>query len=280
MLSSPASAGSARLHHERIARTGTSPASWLLLTHGIYGAGSNWRGIARKVNERRPDWGIVLVDLRHHGRSEAGESPNDLASSARDLRALIEEVPVAAIAGHSFGGKVVLATRRIAPATLRQTWVLDATPSARPDAEDDPDNTVSRVLALMERLPKTWKRRDDFVEALVAAGQTPAIAQWLAMNLVAGPSGALVSRLDLDAIREMLGDYYTQDLWDAVDNPALPGDVEFVIADRSSSVSEADQRRLAASPPHVHVHHVAAGHWLHIDAPNEVVELFAARLPE
>ena len=45
----------ARLHHERIARSDTAPSRWLLLTHGIYGAGSNWRGIARKVNERRPE---------------------------------------------------------------------------------------------------------------------------------------------------------------------------------------------------------------------------------
>jgi len=44
-------------------------------------------------------------------------------------------------------------------------------------------------------------------------------------------------------------------------------------------VSEAidDARRM---PPHVHVHHIEAGHGLHIDAPSEVIELFARRLPE
>jgi hypothetical protein len=42
----------ARLHHERIARSETEPSRWLALTHGIYGAGSNWRSIARKLNER------------------------------------------------------------------------------------------------------------------------------------------------------------------------------------------------------------------------------------
>src|SRR5205085_6580304 len=63
----------------------------LLLTHGIYGAGSNWRSIARKLNERRPEWGVVLVDLRQHGRSEPGEPPHTIAACADDLRALRSE---------------------------------------------------------------------------------------------------------------------------------------------------------------------------------------------
>jgi hypothetical protein len=44
-------------------------------------------------------------------------------------------------------------------------------------------------------------------------------------------------------------------------------------------VSAADRGRLAAAPPHVHVHYVTAGHWLHIDAPARVVDLFALHLP-
>src|SRR3989442_1471991 len=39
-----------------------------------------------------------------------------------------------------------------------------------------------------------------------------------------------------------------------------------------------DPRRLAPAPPHVLVHHVDAGLWLHIDAPAAVVELFARGL--
>src|SRR4051812_7754159 len=117
------------------------------MTHGIFGAGSNWRGIARKINERRPEWGIVLVDLRLHGRSEAGTPPHTLAACADDLLPVIAEHDITAIAGHSFGGKVVLATRGLAPAGLRQTWVLDASPSTRTGAETDPhNNSVVQVL--------------------------------------------------------------------------------------------------------------------------------------
>jgi pimeloyl-ACP methyl ester carboxylesterase len=134
-----------------------------------------------------------------------------------------------------------------------------------------------RVLELLERSPRVWARRDDFVDAVVADGHDPGLARWLAMNLVPDTSGALALRLDTAALRDMLADYYATDLWDALEAP--DGDIEVVVAEHSQTVTAADRGRLAAAPPHVHVHTVAADHWLHIDAPAAVVELFAAHLP-
>jgi pimeloyl-ACP methyl ester carboxylesterase len=269
----------ARLYHERIARSGAAPARWFVLTHGIYGAGSNWRSIARKLNERRPEWGVVLVDLRQHGRSEPGEPPHTLAACAGDLGALIAELgEVHAVAGHSFGGKVALATRRLVDSQRagRQIWMLDASPSPRPTAPDEPGNTVMRVLEVMERAPRGWARRDDFVAAVVRDGHDEGLARWLAMSLQPEPGGTLALRFDFAALREMLADYYATDLWDALEVPG--GDVEVVVAERSPALTAADRGRLAAAPPHVHVHAVDAGHWLHIEAPAAVIELFASRL--
>jgi pimeloyl-ACP methyl ester carboxylesterase len=268
---------SARLHHERVVHSGATPSRWLLMTHGIFGSGANWRGIARKIHEARPDWGVILVDLRGHGRSDHGEPPHTLAACADDVRALTAELPsVDALAGHSFGGKVVLAARALV--AVRQTWVLDASPSARPDLASDPANSVARALAMLERLPATWARRDDFVAAVVADGHALPFAQWLAMNVVPNASGRAAMRLDLAQMRALLADYYAQDLWAALEDPSR-GEVELVLADRASAVGPADRARLQAAPPHVHVERVDAGHWLHIDAPAAVVELFARKLP-
>jgi len=268
----------ARLHHETIGRDGALRR--LILMHGILGSGPNWRGIARKITERRPEWSVVLVDLRQHGQSERGVPPHDVAACADDLRALLDELGGAdAIAGHSFGGKVALATRALAPPRLAQTWMFDASPSARPDRASDPGETVARLLALMERLPRTWPRRDDFVAAVVADGHARPLAQWLAMNVVPDATGTYTLRLDLDAIRAMVADYLARDLWPVLLDPAYPGTVELVIATRSNVVSEDDRRRLASPPPHVHVHAIDAGHWLQIEAPEAVIDLVAGRLP-
>lgn len=266
----------AQLHRELLGDPG---APCLLLTHGIYGAGTNWRGIARKVIDQRPDWSIALVDLRNHGRSTGAAPPHTLAACAADVAALFDELPaLRALAGHSFGGKVVLATRAIAPTPLVQTWMFDASPSPRPDAGTDPSNSVTRVLELMQRLPQRWAKRDDFVAAVVAEGHAAPFAQWLAMNVVPDRD-AFVVRLDLAAMREMLHDYYAQDLWSVALDPALPGTLEVVIAERSTTLDAADRARLAAAPPHVHVHGIDAGHWLHIEAPGTVVDLLVRGLP-
>jgi esterase len=270
----------ARLHHERIASSETTPSRWLLLTHGIYGSGGNWRTIARKLVERRPEWGVALVDLRQHGRSEPGVAPHTIAACAEDIRALADELgDVHALAGHSFGGKVMLAARSIL--SVEQTWVFDSSPSGRPEGLSGARNTVLLVLELLERLPRTWSRREDFIAAAVEGGLDPSIAQWLAMNVTpepsAGAGGALVLRLDPRAMREMLESYFATDLWPAVEDPAH-GRVDLVVATRGETFSDADLARMPSLPPHVHVHRVEAGHWLHVETPSAVLDLLATEL--
>jgi pimeloyl-ACP methyl ester carboxylesterase len=254
----------ARLHHERIGDGDRR----LLLTHGIYGAGSNWRAIARKLVGKRPEWSVELVDLRQHGKSDPGDPPHTLAACADDIIALAGELgDVRALAGHSFGGKVMLAAHAHLDVPV---FVFDASPSPRPGALTDGSNSVVRVLALMERLPATWAKREDFVAAVTAEGHSPALAQWLAMNVIAN-NGGYVLRLDLVAIRELLASYFATDLWPAVDPRT-----HIVIAARSSALSAADRARVATTSAHVHT--IDADHWLHIEAPAAVVDLLAAHL--
>lgn len=268
----------ARLHHDVVAAG--APEALVLFTHGIFGSGGNWRSIARAVITKRPTWGAVLVDLRLHGRSEAGAPAHTVAACADDLAALVAELdrtgpPVRAAAGHSFGGKVVLAQRGLA-----HRFVLDSTPAARPAAWDDRTNQINGAWESMRALDpaRIWARRDDYVAALTARGHAPALAGWLAMNL-APADGGLRLRLDLDAIRDLVLDYFATDLWPAVDDPTR-GALDFVVAEHGNTVAPADLARLQASPPHVHTIVVpGASHWLHIDAAEAIVTHLAARLP-
>ena len=86
----------------------------------------------------------------------------------------------------------MLATRRLVD--VSQIWVLDASPSRRGAPAADRSNTVFRALELMERLPRTWARRDDFVAAVAGDGHDLGLARWLAMSLVTDRAGAFVLR--------------------------------------------------------------------------------------
>lgn len=260
----------ARLHHERI---GTASRA-LLITHGILGSGANWRSIARKLVANRPDWCVELVDLRGHGRSEQGDPPHTLDACARDLRALLDELPeIVATAGHSFGGKTVLALRAIAPIRLQHTFVMDASPSTR----GAKDTNVAAVLSSLDRLPGPWASREAFIAAIGTDGHDRGLAQWLAMSLVA-KDGALALRFDLAQIHEMIASYAATDLWPVALDPDLPGDVTFLYAADSATLTDDDRTR--ELPPHVHRSRIErAGHWLHIDAPDAVVGELTTRLP-
>ncbi len=276
----------ARLHSELVVHDGATPVDLLLLTHGIYGSGGNWRAIARQIVTRRPSWGVVLVDLRGHGRSDSGSPPHTIEACADDVRGLVGDLHrttsarVRALVGHSFGGKVMLLARSMLATQIEQTWLMDSCPSARPEAFDDPDNSVIRVLRVLGAQPRTWDRRDAFVTALVGSGLATDVAQWLATNLTSDPDapGSLRLRLDLATIEALVRDYYLTDLWRPLEDPA-GGEIEVVVASRGDVFTAEDLARLEHAPAHIRAHRVDAGHWLNVDAPAAVVSLLDARLP-
>lgn len=250
---------------------GDAPRAWMLVLHGIYGSGGNWRTFARKLVERRPEWGCALVDLRMHGDSQDAPPPHTVAAAAADLAAIPLEVR--AIAGHSFGGKVTLEYLR--NHEVLQAWVLDASPSARPDALTAAGNSVVDVLRFLEQLPAGFDSRDDFIARSRAAGHADMLANWLAMNLEPAGDGYRF-RLDPAAMRALLTDYYAADLWDVV---AARADVLHVVAaGRSDVVSAEDRARVTELGAQLHVL-PNASHWLHIDSLPALLDLVAAELP-
>lgn len=269
------------LAHALVTAPGASPNRWALFLHGILGTGSNWRTFARQWTARHPSWGAVLVDLRLHGGSTGFEPPHTLEACAADLRALEATLPGPARAalGHSFGGKVALAWLRSAE-HVRTAWIIDSTPSARPDARGS--ETTVRIVSLLERLPPRFDTREAFIAAIEREGHDRGIAMWLAMQVKPAREGTGYEwRIDLPGIRAMLDDYFAVDLWDVLST--THADVHLVIGGRSSVLGEADRahaRRLSEARSNVHVALVEhAGHWVHVDAPEALFALVDASTP-
>ncbi len=258
-------------------RDATHPSRYALFLHGILGSRSNWRSIARRWIDARPGWGAVLVDLRMHGESQGLAPPHTVRTAAADLDVLAGTLdgPIAAVVGHSFGGKVALAYAAEHP-ELEELWVIDSLPGARPDGRGS--EATLRVVAMLRSLPRRWDDRDAFVARVIEAGYEQGLARWLAMNLERA-DGAYELRLDLDAIEALLDDYFAQDLWHVVEEPAGDTQVHLVIAERSPVFDAGDReraRRAAASHDRVHVHFVDAGHFVHVEAPDALLALLSA----
>src|SRR5262249_30264118 len=91
--------------HALVTAPDAAPSRWMLVLHGILGAGANFRSFARRLAIACPDWGFVLADLRMHGQSQGAPPPHTIDAAAADLVRLTDAIerPISAVMGHSFG---------------------------------------------------------------------------------------------------------------------------------------------------------------------------------
>jgi pimeloyl-ACP methyl ester carboxylesterase len=272
---------------------GQAAAQNVFVLHGIYGRGRNWAAVARRLVTRRPDWRPVLVDLRGHGDSPVLPAPHTVAESARDVAGLAATrgLPLHAVIGHSFGGKVALSLAAPAPPDLRQVWVVDSTPAPKA-----PEGTAWRMLDVARRHPGPFTSRQEGAARLQESGIDADVAAWMVSNLTrrAGTRapttgstsdathGHYVWRLDFDVMEALLRDFFSRDLWHVIESPPQDVTVHVVKATRSSIVSDDACRRLEdAGRRHgrVFLHRLEGGHWINSDNPEALSTLIAEHLP-
>jgi pimeloyl-ACP methyl ester carboxylesterase len=247
--------------------------------HGILGSGANLRAVAKRFVEACPTYSATLVDLRGHGRSPKATTGGSITEAAEDLVELASSTsrpPLAAIVGHSFGGKVALEAMRL-HGGLAHVMPIDSNPGARPPLTGG--DSAPAVLETIDSLPPTFATKRDFVDAVQAKhGRT--IAQWLGMS-TEETAGEVRFALDLAEIRRLLADYFARDLWSVVEDPPGDGSVHVVIGARSSAFSAAERQRcaeIAARNPRVTVDLLDADHWVHVDAPGALQRVLVERL--
>lgn len=266
------------LAHEHVVPEGTDRTSDVdvVYLHGIFGAGRNWRSIARRVAEGAGAAGL-LVDLRLHGGSVGFLPPHTIGACAEDVRQLLEvggERP-ADVVGHSFGGKVALALGRRPPPGLRRMWVVDADPSA-----GEGGGAARRMLEALRDRPGPFADREEAVRSLGEEGFEPLVARWMATNLEERDEG-LRWGLNLDGMEALLEDYARTDLWSVVEDPPGRIEVHVVKAEGSGVLDEEACRRVeAAGERHgrTRLHRLEGGHWLNVANPDGLVELLTERM--
>jgi pimeloyl-ACP methyl ester carboxylesterase len=250
-----------------------------LLLHGALGSGSNLRSLAVKLSKLRPEYRFCLVDLRHHGDSQGAPPPNTLEACARDLDALSSQLgqEPSVVAGHSFGGKTALMFASLFPGRAKQIWVLDSNPGSQ---EPTTDNEVVRVMQTIRKTTTPAADRLHVVAELMALGLSSGTANWLATNLQRSEEG-FVWRFNLDAIYELMLDYFRVDLWPVLEHSTSDSDFRVVVAERSDRWAPENRARIQqlAADTSVSLHVVPnAGHWLHVDNPGFLLELMGRDL--
>jgi esterase len=134
------------------------------ILHGLFGAGRNWAGVARRLAGH---YRVVALDLRNHGGS-AWADTMDYGEMAEDVRAgmLARGHRNYALIGHSMGGKVAMMAALQDTAAVERLVVVDVAPVAY-------SIPYHAHVTAMRRLDlAAITRRSDADTALAAASPT------------------------------------------------------------------------------------------------------------
>lgn len=267
---------------DRITAKAATPERWGILSHGILGNRRNWRSFARRLVERRPELGLLAVDLRNHGDSPPTEGPHTLSACAADLAATAAHhgIEPAVLLGHSFGGKVVLEAARSLPRGLEQVWVLDSRPDPM-TAQEIEQSDVYAVISTLRSLPASYDDRQAIVPLLQERGFSTTLARWMTTNLARGNDSRWHWRFQLDAVVEMIHDYYQADLRHVLEAPVADLRIHIVRAERSDrwqpELLHWIDHLPGGAPGLLHTLE-DAGHWLHVDNPDGLLDLIDLEL--
>lgn len=248
--------------------TGEGPPA--LVLHGLFGSGTNWRTVARRLGSRLE---CHLVDQRNHGRSPHARGMA-YPALAGDVLVYLDanRLDRAGLIGHSMGGKTAMTLALSAPERVRWMIVADIAPGPSP-SDHRPILDALQTLAL-----DSLASRAAADAALARSVPEPALRQFLLQNLVHGDSG-LRWRIDLEAIAEALPDL--TGFPSTAPGAVYRGPTLFLRGERSDYVTARHEPRIRALFPSASVGTIAdAGHWLHAEQPAAVTDRIARFIDE
>jgi esterase len=253
---------------------GEDNAKSVLVLHGILGSCQNWRYFCQRLFRMRESLRFVMVDLRNHGRSPHFDQQNGLYECAQDLFHLQKKWGAFdAIMGHSFGGKVALqCADGIFDERLKEVWVLDSNPSKEESISKD-TSEAAQVISVLQKVELPIAKRQDLVETLLGFGVSNSTARWMTTNLKRTNKG-YIWKFNLNAIVSMIEDYFQQDLWHVLEKTDRK--YHIVRAMRSDRWSTKNILRLQGLP-NGH-HQIDAGHWIHVDNPDGLLQILKGNL--
>ena len=235
----------------------------LIILHGLFGSMDNWMTFARKLSPYRK---VYLVDQRNHGRSPHTDEHN-YDAMAEDLKEFIEEhnLDHPEILGHSMGGKAAMALALKYTDHFSKLIIIDIAPKAYPVQHD----TIIEALKSLDL--KNIHSREEADEELAKHIPEPGIRLFLLKNLKRTPEG-FEWKLNLKALDENL-----QNIGEGIETRmATEKPVLFIRGSKSDYIRDEDIIATISLFPSASVKTVeGAGHWIHADKPDKLLNLVA-----
>jgi len=233
----------------------------IIILHGLLGTLDNWQTLANQLSS---EYTVCLLDLRNHGRS-----PHDTSMRMDEMAEDVAEWMVdnwihsAAVMGHSMGGKVAMTLALEHPLLVERLMVVDIAPKLYPSGH-------LHVFEALQAVPlATLTTRKEAENILTEKLNEPTTVQFLMKNLHRDIDGLYHWKINLEAIVNNY-DYIKQDI---VGSP-YEGVSWFVKGGNSQYILDSDLEDILSVFPNAKLITIAnAGHWVHADAPEKMLEI-------
>jgi 2-succinyl-6-hydroxy-2,4-cyclohexadiene-1-carboxylate synthase len=242
----------------------------VVLLHGFTHTGASWDPVVAALGE---SYRALAPDIRGHG-TVGGLQPVTLAAVLGDLDRLAPERFT--LVGYSMGGRIALHAAVLFGTRIDRLVLIGASPGIAEAAERarrraDDDELAKEIEGLsIEAFARRWARTP------VLAGQPAAVASAVHADRLRNDPAGLARAL------RGLGTGVLPSLWDRLGEIAIP--VGLVVGERDAKF-RAVARDMAAALPDADVIVVpAAGHAVHLEAPDAVAAVtrgtgYVARRP-
>jgi len=233
----------------------------IIILHGLFGMLDNWQSVANVLAENYEVW---LVDQRNHGHSPHSDAFNYDVMAA-DLHEFIQDhhlhLPV--VIGHSMGGKTAMRHAQLFPNDLSKLVVVDMGIKQYPVHHD------IIIAALNQVDTDTIQSRKEAEEILIPNIPDFGTRQFLLKNLYWTDEKKLNWRFNLSVIEREI-----DKVVEALPNVEVLLPVLFIRGEKSNYIVEDDYPAIKKLFPKAAISTVAnAGHWVHAEAPQKVIEL-------
>ena len=233
----------------------------VVVLHGLFGSGRNWRGVAAALAAQHR---VLCVDLRNHGRSPWAASMT-YAEMAADVRALIrsEGLDRPAVIGHSMGGKVAMTLALESPESVGRLVVVDIAPVSYGD------RLTPYVDAMLSLQPGAGADRAGLARQMLDRIPDASVVGFLMQNLTVRDDH-FDWRLNLAAIGAAVPGLC--DFPPELAAHRFLGPTTLITGSLSDHVSPVALAAFAEPFPQLRAVEIeGAGHWVHADRKTEFV---------
>jgi pimeloyl-ACP methyl ester carboxylesterase len=245
----------------------------LVILHGLYGSSDNWVTIAKKLGN---SFTVYLPDQRNHGQSPHSQI-HDYDSMRDDLFELAGDLNLKKffLAGHSMGGKTAISFALKWPEMLNGLLIADISPFTNETGRQSiyiQHFTILNAILSFD-LDKIWTRREAG-NVLLEKIPSVKVRELILKNLQRTADNNFAWKLNAQSILKNL-----EKIMEGVERQTdfsqqiIGFPVIFLKGGDSDYLPAVDFRDIRNVFPAAEIIEIpGAGHWIHVDKPDEVVK--------